>query len=152
MRATRAVPANFATMIVNTPSVACPCEIKNSAISFNGKSNSAGVAKKRSAGYGGSPATKASTERRIGSRPMAAASRPRSSHSQSSITITIAASGWKDGERLGVNLGYLHDAARFAQSANLTIGITDENHPLKIADGAYLAIVMPLRLDKGEIP
>ena len=68
------------------------------------------------------------------------------------LTITIPASGWEDGELLGVNLGYLHDAVRFAPSENLTIGITDENHPLKIADGPYLALVMPIRLNKGEIP
>jgi DNA polymerase-3 subunit beta len=68
------------------------------------------------------------------------------------LTITIPASGWKEGELLGVNLGYLHDAARFAPSENVTIGVTDESHPIKIADGPYLAIVMPLRLDKGEIP
>jgi DNA polymerase III beta subunit, C-terminal domain len=67
------------------------------------------------------------------------------------LTITIPASGWKEGELLGVNLGYLHDAVRFAPSENITIGITDENHPIKIADGAYLVIVMPIRLEKGEI-
>jgi DNA polymerase-3 subunit beta len=68
------------------------------------------------------------------------------------LTITILASGWKEGELIGVNLGYLHDAVRFARSENLTIGLSDENHPLTIADGAYLALVMPLRLNKGEIP
>src|SRR5439155_4080585 len=68
------------------------------------------------------------------------------------LTITIPASGWKEGELLGVNLGYLHDAVRFAPSENLTIGITDKNHPIKIADGPYLAIVMPLRLEKGDMP
>jgi DNA polymerase III subunit beta len=68
------------------------------------------------------------------------------------LTITIPASGWNEGESLGVNLGYLHDAVRFAPSENVTIDITDENHPIKIADGRYLAIVMPLRLEKGDIP
>jgi DNA polymerase III sliding clamp (beta) subunit (PCNA family) len=53
---------------------------------------------------------------------------------------------------LGLNLGYLHDAVRFAPSENVTIGITDENRPIKIADGPYLAIVMPLRLEKGDMP
>jgi DNA polymerase III sliding clamp (beta) subunit (PCNA family) len=51
-----------------------------------------------------------------------------------------------------VNLGYLHDAVRFAPSENLTIGVSDENSPIKIADGPYLAIVMPLRLEKGDMP
>ena len=68
------------------------------------------------------------------------------------LTITIPASGWKEGELLGVNLGYLHDAVRFAPSENIMIGISDENHPIKIADGPYLAIVMPLRLEKGDMP
>ena len=68
------------------------------------------------------------------------------------LTITIPASGRKEGDLIGVNLGYLHDAVRFAPSENVTIGITDENHPIKIADGPYLAIVMPLRLERGEIP
>jgi DNA polymerase III sliding clamp (beta) subunit (PCNA family) len=67
------------------------------------------------------------------------------------LTITIAASGWKKNELLGVNLGYLHDGLRFARSANLTIGITDESHPIKIADSLYLALIMPIRLEKGEI-
>ena len=67
------------------------------------------------------------------------------------LTITIPANGWNEGDLIGVNLGYLHDAVRFAPSENVTIGITDENHPIKIADGRFLAIVMPIRLEKGEI-
>jgi DNA polymerase III subunit beta len=68
------------------------------------------------------------------------------------LTVTIPASGWKEGELLGVNLGYLHDAVRFAPSEELAIGLSDEDSPMKIVDGLYLALVMPLRLDKGEIP
>ena len=45
------------------------------------------------------------------------------------LAVTIPASGWKDDERLGVNLGYLYDAARFAPSEELTIGLTDERSP-----------------------
>jgi DNA polymerase III sliding clamp (beta) subunit (PCNA family) len=68
------------------------------------------------------------------------------------LTITIPASGWNEGELLGVNLGYLHDAVRFAPSEELEIGLSDENSPIKIVDGSYLAIVMPLRLEKGDVP
>jgi len=68
------------------------------------------------------------------------------------LTVTIGASGWQEGEVIGVNLGYLADAVRFAPSEVLTIGIGDENQPLKINEGTYLALVMPIRLDKGGIP
>jgi DNA polymerase III beta subunit-like protein len=68
------------------------------------------------------------------------------------LTITIPASGWKDDEMIGMNLRYLHDAVRFAPSEELAIGLSDENSPMKIVDGSYLALVMPIRLDKGDIP
>ena len=45
-----------------------------------------------------------------------------------------------------MNLAYLYNAARFASSDELRIGITDENSPLMIADGPYFACVMPMRL------
>jgi DNA polymerase III subunit beta len=67
------------------------------------------------------------------------------------LTITIPASGWKDDEVIGVNLRYLHDAVRFAPSEELAIGLGDENSPMKIVDGSYLALVMPIRLERGEI-
>jgi DNA polymerase III sliding clamp (beta) subunit (PCNA family) len=67
------------------------------------------------------------------------------------LTITIPVSGWKNDE-VGVNLRYLHDAVRFAPSEELAIGLSDENSPMKIVDGSYLALVMPIRLDKGDIP
>jgi DNA polymerase III beta subunit, C-terminal domain/DNA polymerase III beta subunit, central domain len=68
------------------------------------------------------------------------------------LTTTIPASGWKEDEVLGVNLRYFHDAVRFAPSDELTIGLSDENSPIKIADGSYLALVMPIRLRRGELP
>lgn len=68
------------------------------------------------------------------------------------LTITIPASGWKDDEVIGVNLRYLHDAVRFVPSEELAIGLSDENSPMKIVDGSYLALVMPIRLERGEIP
>jgi len=68
------------------------------------------------------------------------------------LTITIPASGWKEGELLGVNLGYLHDAVRFAPSEEVAIGLSDESSPMKIVDGPYLALVMPIRLERGGIP
>jgi DNA polymerase III subunit beta len=69
------------------------------------------------------------------------------------LTITIPASGWKEGDLIGVNLRYLHDAVRFAPSeGELAIGLSDENSPMKIVDGSYLALVMPIRVDKGAIP
>ena len=66
-----------------------------------------------------------------------------------SMTSLVEASGWKEGETVGVNLSYLYNAARFAASDELRIGITDESSPLKIADGPYFACIMPMRL-KGD--
>jgi len=66
-----------------------------------------------------------------------------------SMTSLVEASGWKDGESVGVNLSYLYNAAQFADSDELRIGITDEGSPLMIADGPYLACIMPMRL-KGD--
>jgi DNA polymerase III sliding clamp (beta) subunit (PCNA family) len=68
------------------------------------------------------------------------------------LGVTIPASGWKAGERLGLNLSYLHDAVRHALSDEVTLSLSDDTHPIKVADGTYLAIVMPIRLEKGEIP
>ena len=48
-----------------------------------------------------------------------------------------------------MNLSYLYNASRFADSDELRIGITDESSPLMIADGPYFACIMPLRL-KGD--
>jgi DNA polymerase-3 subunit beta len=62
------------------------------------------------------------------------------------MTTVVDASGWKEGETVGMNLAYLYNAARFASSDELRIGITDENSPLMIADGPYFACVMPMRL------
>ena len=66
-----------------------------------------------------------------------------------SMTSLVEASGWKEGETVGVNLTYLYNAARFADSDELRIGITDESSPLMIADGPYFACIMPMRL-KGD--
>jgi len=66
-----------------------------------------------------------------------------------SMTSLVEASGWKEGETVGVNLSYLYNAARFAASDELRIGITDESSPLKIADGPYFACIMPMKL-KGD--
>jgi len=65
------------------------------------------------------------------------------------MTSLVEASGWKEGETVGVNRSYLYNAARFADSDELRIGITDESSPLKIADGPYFACIMPMRL-KGD--
>ena len=48
-----------------------------------------------------------------------------------------------------MNLSYLYNATRFADSDELRIGITGEGSPLMIADGPYFACIMPMRL-KGE--
>jgi DNA polymerase-3 subunit beta len=65
------------------------------------------------------------------------------------MTTVVDVSGWKEGETVGVNLTYLYNAARFASSDELRIGITDENCPLMIADGPYFACIMPMGL-KGD--
>ena len=66
-----------------------------------------------------------------------------------SMTTVVKASGWEEGQAVGVNLTYFYYAARFASSDELRIGITDENSPLMIRDGPYFACVMPMRL-KGD--
>jgi hypothetical protein len=43
----------------------------------------------------------------------------------------------------------LYNAARFAPSNELRIGITDDASPLKIEEGPYLAVVMPIGPKKG---
>jgi hypothetical protein len=43
-----------------------------------------------------------------------------------------------------VNLGYLYNAARYAPSEELRIGIGVDTSPLKIEDLPYLALVMPI--------
>jgi len=65
------------------------------------------------------------------------------------MTTFIEASGWEEEKTVGVNLGYLYNAARFASSDELRIGINDENSPLMISHGPYFACVMPMRL-KGD--
>jgi hypothetical protein len=64
-------------------------------------------------------------------------------------SLVEASGGWKEGETVGVNLSYLYNAARFADSDELRIGITDEGSPLMIADGPYFACIMSMRL-KGD--
>jgi DNA polymerase III beta subunit, C-terminal domain/DNA polymerase III beta subunit, central domain len=65
------------------------------------------------------------------------------------LKTEIAASGWADKAVIEVNLGYLHNAARFAPSDELRIGLTDDASPLKIHEGPYLAVVMPIGPAKG---
>ena len=72
--------------------------------------------------------------------------RPKSVRSR---RFEIAASGWADKAVIEVNLGYLHNAARFAPSDELRIGLTDDASPLKIHEGPYLAVVMPIGPAKG---
>ena len=63
--------------------------------------------------------------------------------------MEIPATGWKDKAVIEVNLSYLHSAARYAPSDELRIGIGDDTSPLKIEDGNYLALVMPIGPTKG---
>ena len=65
------------------------------------------------------------------------------------MTTVVDASGWKEGEMIGMNLAYLYNAARFARSDELRIGITHQNSPLMIHDGPYFACVMSMRV-KGD--
>jgi hypothetical protein len=65
------------------------------------------------------------------------------------LKTEIAASGWTDKAMIEVNLGYLYNAARYAPSDELRIGITDDASPLKIHEGPYLAVVMPIGPAKG---
>jgi hypothetical protein len=68
------------------------------------------------------------------------------------LRTDIAASGWTDKAMIELNLSYLYNAARYAPSDNLHIGITDETNPVKIEDGSYLALVMPIVPTKGNKP
>jgi DNA polymerase III beta subunit, C-terminal domain/DNA polymerase III beta subunit, central domain len=65
------------------------------------------------------------------------------------LKTAIAASGWADEAVIEVNLGYLYNAARFAPSDELRIGLNDDTSPLKIHEGSYLALVMPIGPAKG---
>jgi DNA polymerase III sliding clamp (beta) subunit (PCNA family) len=65
------------------------------------------------------------------------------------MTTVIEATGWKEGAVIGVNVGYLHDAARFVSSDELAIAISGEEHPLIIEADKFFACVMPVRLEKG---
>jgi DNA polymerase-3 subunit beta len=60
------------------------------------------------------------------------------------LTTEIAVSGWTDKATIEVNLSYLYNAARFAPSDALRIGITDDSSPLRVQEGTYLALVMPI--------
>jgi DNA polymerase III sliding clamp (beta) subunit (PCNA family) len=60
------------------------------------------------------------------------------------LRAEIPANGWTDQGMIEVNLGYLYNAARYAPRDELRIGLNDETSPLKIADGPYLALVMPI--------
>jgi DNA polymerase III beta subunit, C-terminal domain/DNA polymerase III beta subunit, central domain len=65
------------------------------------------------------------------------------------LKTEIAASGWADKATIEVNLGYLYNAARYAPSHELRIDITNDTSPLKIQEGPYLAVVMPIGPAKG---
>jgi DNA polymerase III sliding clamp (beta) subunit (PCNA family) len=60
------------------------------------------------------------------------------------LKTDIAASGWTDKAMIELNLAYLYNAARYAPSDDLRIGISDERSPIKIDDGPFLALVMPI--------
>jgi len=65
------------------------------------------------------------------------------------LKTDIAASGWVDKAMIELNLSYLYNAVRYAPSDDLRIGITDETSPIKIEDGDYLSLVMPIVPKKG---
>ena len=65
------------------------------------------------------------------------------------LKTDIAVSGWVDKAMIELNLSYLFNAARYAPSDDLRIGISDETSPIKIDDGPYLALVMPIGPKKG---
>jgi DNA polymerase III sliding clamp (beta) subunit (PCNA family) len=65
------------------------------------------------------------------------------------LRTDIAASGWTDKAMIELNLSYLYNAARYAPSDELRIGISDEKTPIKIDDAPYLALVMPIAPKKG---
>jgi DNA polymerase III beta subunit-like protein len=60
------------------------------------------------------------------------------------LKTDIAANGWTDKAVIEVNLGYLYNAVRFSPSDQLRIGVTDDASPLKIHEGPYCALVMPI--------
>jgi hypothetical protein len=66
------------------------------------------------------------------------------------LKTDVAASGWADKATIEVNLGYLYNAARYAPSHELRIDITNDTSPLKIQEGPYLAVVMPIGPAKGS--
>jgi hypothetical protein len=68
------------------------------------------------------------------------------------LKTDIAASGWADKAIIELNLGYLYNAARYAPSEELRIGLDNETSPIKIEDGSYLALVMPIAPTKGNKP
>jgi DNA polymerase III sliding clamp (beta) subunit (PCNA family) len=68
------------------------------------------------------------------------------------LKTDISASGWADKAMIELNLGYLYNAARYTPSDELRIGLNDEMSPLKIEDGFYLALVMPIAPTKGNKP
>jgi DNA polymerase-3 subunit beta len=65
------------------------------------------------------------------------------------LKTEIAASGWSDDATIELSLTYLFNAGRWAPSDDLRIGISDETSPIKIDDGSYLALVMPIVPAKG---
>jgi DNA polymerase III sliding clamp (beta) subunit (PCNA family) len=68
------------------------------------------------------------------------------------LRTDIAASGWTNKAMIELNLSYLYNAARYAPSDELCIGLDDEMSPIKIDDGSYLALVMPIGPRKGTNP
>jgi len=60
------------------------------------------------------------------------------------LKTDIAATGWVDKAMIELNLGYLYNAARYAPSNDLSIRLNDETSPIKIEDGPYMALVMPI--------
>jgi DNA polymerase III sliding clamp (beta) subunit (PCNA family) len=66
------------------------------------------------------------------------------------LKTDIAASGWTDKAVIEVNLSYLYNAARFAPSDQLRVSLSDDASPLKIHEGSYLALVMPIGPKKGD--
>jgi DNA polymerase III sliding clamp (beta) subunit (PCNA family) len=68
------------------------------------------------------------------------------------LKTDIAASGWTAEAVIELNLTYLYNAARYAPSSKLRIRIDDDQSPLKIEDGPYLALVMPIAPTKGRTP
>ena len=65
------------------------------------------------------------------------------------LKTEIAASGWTDKAVIEANLSYLYNAARFAPSDEIRMGLSDDTSPVKIHEGTYLALVMPIGPEKG---